>query len=562
MSNLPKDLRQILTSSGFVSEEDYDEAVVSAVELERPISDLLIFRGLISESALGQLIAEHLEVPYISLKTRSIKLETLEIIPEKQARVHSMIPFEQDDKKLHVAFVDPQDFEAMEAAKRNTKLKIEPYYILPTDLTQALTQYKKGIKKVFANILSENIKKTSAKKQSDITKVASDVPIVKILDTILEYAIAERTSDIHIETLHNALLIRFRIDGNLRDIISLPKAVQPALVARIKILSQLKIDEHRIPQDGRFKFAYADQSLALRVSIIPSFYGENIVMRLLFESARPLSMGELGMNDESMDLVKQNIKKPHGMILVTGPTGSGKTTSLYSVLNILNSSKVNICTVEDPVEYGIHRVNQIQVNPQTGLTFSAGLRALLRHDPNVIMVGEIRDKETAEMGIHASLTGHLVLSTLHTNSAVGAIPRLLDMGIEGFLLSSTLNMVIAQRLVRKLCSACIYRVTDDETATQVFKQYRPKVKKVTVFKSKGCSECGHTGFRGRVGIYEILPVTAKIRALISGGASADDILKTARSEGMVTMIEDGLDKTTAGTTTVEEVLRAVRDEEA
>ncbi len=560
-SHLPANLQDILVNSGFVSEADYLSAKEAADELERPIEDILIFRGIISEQALGQLIAEAQGVPFITLKTKSIPLEVLETVPENQARSYQIIPFEKTDTEISIAFTDPQNFESQEIARRATKLKIIPYYILPNDLTQALTQYKKGIKKVFADILSENIKKSTARTQTDITKVASDLPVVKILDTILEYAIAERASDIHVETLNNALMIRFRIDGNLRDIIALPKQIQPAIVARIKILGQLKIDEHRVPQDGRFKFSYADQSIALRVSIIPSFYGENIVMRMLFESARPLSLSELGMSGGALEIIRHNITRPHGMLLVTGPTGSGKTTTLYSILNMLNTTAVNICTVEDPIEYGIHRVNQIQVNPATGLTFAAGLRALLRHDPNIIMVGEIRDTETAEMGIHASLTGHLVLSTLHTNSAVGAIPRLIDMGVESFLLASTLNVVMAQRLVRRLCPSCIYRIADDPTATEVFGKYRPQIKKVTTFRSHGCHECGNTGFRGRISVYEVLEIDGDIRKLIVDNASADNILELAQKQGMTTMIEDGLDKVTAGLTTVEEVLRAVKEQD-
>src|SRR3989344_5653899 len=456
MSLLPEELKTILVNSGFVNEQDFQKASSTAYALEKSVADILIFHGLISEQALGQLISEHLGVPFVSLKSKSIPLETLDLIPEKQARSFRMVPFQETDNELHLAMEDPTDFEALEKIRRRTKKKIVPHYISPPDLSLTLNQYKKGIKKEFAEILSENIEQTAkVKDEEDIAKMAVDLPVIRVLDTILEYAIAERASDIHIETLQNALVIRFRIDGRLQDIIKLPKQVQPAIVARIKILSQLKIDEHRVPQDGRFKYSYADQSLALRVSIIPSFYGENVVMRLLFESTRPLSLEEIGLTGSQLAKLRLNIKKPHGMVLVTGPTGSGKTTTLYSILNILNSIEVNICTVEDPIEYGIHRVNQIQVNPDTGLTFAAGLRALLRHDPNIIMVGEIRDQETAEMAIHASLTGHLVLSTLHTNDASSAIPRFLDMGAEGFLVASTVNLVVAQRLVRKICTNCI-----------------------------------------------------------------------------------------------------------
>ncbi len=559
MALLPPELRTILVDSGFVSEDDFKASLKTAEDLEKPVLDILIFHGIISEEALGQLIAEHLGVPYISLRSKSIPLEVLQIVPEKLARSYKMIPFLETDTQLHVAFEDPKNFEALEAVRRRTKKKILPHYVALTDLTTALNQYKKEIKKIFAEILSENVKQAGPLDKEDISKVAFDLPVVKILDTILEYAIAERTSDIHIETLHNGLAIRFRIDGRLRDIISLPKEIQPAIIARIKILCQLKIDEHRVPQDGRFKFIFDDQSLALRVSIIPSFYGENVVMRLLFESNRPLSLEEIGLTGRQLASLRANIKKPHGMILVTGPTGSGKTTTLYSVLNILNSIQVNICTVEDPIEYGIHRVNQIQVNPDTGLTFAAGMRALLRHDPNIIMVGEIRDQETAEMAIHASLTGHLVLSTLHTNDAAGAIPRLLDMGIEGFLVASTINLVVAQRLVRRLCPVCIARYEPDQVAVKLFAKYRPQVKHISIFKSAGCDECNNSGYKGRIGIYEVLEVTAKVRELITQKVSGDKILAQAREEGMNLMIEDGLDKASAGLTTVEEVIKAVRD---
>jgi type IV pilus assembly protein PilB len=559
MALLPEELKQVLTDSGFVSESDFNQTLETSRNLEKSISDILIFKGLISEQALGQLIAEYLKVPYISLKSKSIPLELLQKIPEKLARAYRIIPFWENENEFHIAMEDPKNFEALERIRRSTSKTIIPHYISPPDLSQALNQYKKEIKKEFSQILTEHIKKTGRVNQEDITKVAVDLPVIKILDTILEYAIAERTSDIHIETLQNALAIRFRIDGQLKDIIKLPKEIQPAIIARIKILSQLKIDEHRIPQDGRFKFTFADQSLALRVSIIPSFYGENAVMRLLFESNRPLSLEEVGLVGQQLNHLRSNIKKPHGMILVTGPTGSGKTTTLYSILNILNSIKVNICTVEDPIEYGIHRVNQIQVNPDTGLTFAAGLRALLRHDPNIIMVGEIRDQETAEMAIHASLTGHLVLSTLHTNDAAGAIPRLLDMDIEGFLVASTVNVVIAQRLVRRLCPICIVRIEPDQVTINLFAKYRPQVKKISIFKSQGCDECNHSGYKGRIGIFEVLEVSGKIRELITQKISGDKILAQAQKEGMTLMIEDGLDKASSGLTTIEEVIKAVRD---
>ena len=380
------------------------------------------------------------------------------------------------------------------------------------------------------------------------------------MDTILEYASGEGSSDIHFEAMETTFLIRFRIDGVLRDILSLPKTIHAGIVARIKILSQLKIDEHRIPQDGRFKFKVQENYIALRVSILPSFYGENIVLRILPESARPLSLEELGLTGHNLELVRHNIRKPHGMILVTGPTGSGKTTTLYSVLNILNTTEVKICTVEDPVEYGIGRVNQTQINLQAGLTFAAGLRSLLRHDPDIIMVGEIRDKETAEMAIHSSLTGHLVLSTLHTNDAAGTIPRFLDMGAEGFLVASTLNLVIAQRLVRKICTSCIETyVPSAETITYLKRFLGEGELSHQFYRGKGCPECNRKGYKGRIGIYEILEINDSIRALILKRVAAEEIADAGVKNGMTRLLRDGIDKASGGLTTIEEVLRVVRE---
>ncbi len=389
---------------------------------------------------------------------------------------------------------------------------------------------------------------------------AEKLPIIKVFDTILEYAFAERASDVHIEIQEKEVVVRFRIDGTLQDIIKLPRGIEEALVARIKILANLKLDEKRIPQDGRYKFNIGDDPISLRISIIPGFYGENVVMRLLNESSRPLSLEELGLNGHNLELVKDNIRKPNGMILVTGPTGSGKTTTLYSALNILNTIDVKICTIEDPIEYGMNRITQIQVNAKTGLTFAAGLRSLLRHDPDIMMVGEIRDRETAEIAIHASLTGHLVISTLQTNDAAGAIPRLLDMGVEGYLAASTINIVMAQRLVKKNCNACIAEYRPDEALLQKLTvEWGVDMVSRKYYKGKGCPECHGSGFSGRIGIYEVLPVTEQIRSMITKGVSSDQIIDTAIKGGMTTMLQDGLDKIAGGQTTIEEVIKAVTE---
>lgn len=556
---LPNDkLKKILVGSGFVGEKEFEDAVKSSSDIGRSVADVLVFRGYITEDALGKLISEFLNVPYADLKRVVIPDEVLSIIPEKLARTYRIIPLEKDGKKLKVAMENPNDFEALEFVKRQTGMEIIPMYARAEDLARALGQYKKNIEKDFDKVIAENLKKASP--EEDLAKAAEKLPIVKILDTLLTYAVAERASDVHIETQADEVVVRYRIDGVLRDIIKLPKGIEDALVARIKILSNLKIDEHRIPQDGRYKFNIDDDVVALRISILPGFYGENVVMRILRETTRPLSLEELGLTGVGLKIIRENITKPHGMILVTGPTGSGKTTTLYSILNILNTVEVKICTIEDPIEYGVARVNQIQVNPKTGLTFAAGLRALLRHDPDIIMVGEIRDKETAEIAIHSALTGHLVLSTLHTNTASGAIPRFLDMGAEGFLLASTINVIIAQRLLRKICSSCIAKYVPDEAVLKkLSSDLGVELSGQKFYKGKGCKECNYKGYSGRVGIYEVLPITEEIRNLISNKPTSEQIQKFAVSEGMVTMLQDGLDKVSSGLTTIEEVVRVVRE---
>lgn len=555
----PVILREIVLKSGFIAPKDFDAAVKTAEELGKTIPDVLVYRGFITEEIMGQLIADYYQVPYINLRHKIVAPELLELVPEEAAATFHIFPVDRQESVLKLAMVDPGDLEAREFVKRKTGLKLTVLYTTTQDLTHAFGQYKRNIKEVFTKIIEENVQKSSVK-TIDEAKLAEDLPIIKILDTVIEYAVAEGVSDIHFEAMETDFLVRFRIDGVLRDVLHLPKNIHPGIVARIKILSQLKIDEHRIPQDGRFKFKVKDEFIALRVSILPAFYGENIVMRILPESSRPLALEELGVVGHNLDVLKNNIKKPHGMILVTGPTGSGKTTTLYSILTILNTTEVNICTVEDPVEYGIKRVNQTQINPAAGLTFANGLRSLLRHDPDIIMVGEIRDQETAEMAIHSALTGHLVLSTLHTNDAAGTMPRFLDMGAEGFLVASTMNMIIAQRLVRKICSACIEPYTPAaETVTYLKKYIGEKDMIQKFYRGKGCAECNNKGYKGRVGIFECLEVNEEIRQLVIKHVSAEEIFHAAVKNGMIPLFEDGLNKASGGVTTIEEVLRVVRE---
>jgi type IV pilus assembly protein PilB len=558
---LPTTLKTVLIDSGFIKEADFAAAQKTAEDLGKPVSDILIFRGLITDDMLGKLIAEHYKVPFTALNNKSIPLEVLKLIPEQAANSFHIIPFLVSEGVVNLGMESPNDIEALEFAKRQTNLQVKPYYITPADFSKTIGQYKKNIKSVFKSIIEENLEKSKQVGIKEAEKAAEELPVIKILDTIIEYAQAERASDIHLEAMEDSVIVRFRIDGILKDILDLPPQIHPPLVARVKILSSLKIDEHRTPQDGRFKFQINQEFISLRVSILPAFFGENIVMRLLSESTRPLSLEELGITGDQLSIIRKSIKKPHGMILVTGPTGSGKTTTLYSILNILNVPEVNICTVEDPIEYGIRRINQAQVNEKAGFTFSSGLRSLLRHDPDVIMIGEIRDEDTAEISIHASLTGHLVLSTLHTNSASGAIPRFLDMGAEGFLLASTINVIIAQRLVRKICQSCIERYTPDPAVVDfISKSFGVSSQNIPeFFQGKGCPECGNSGYKGRVGIYEVLEITPELKHLIITKAPEDEINSMAIKQGMITLMKDGLHKASAGTTTIEEVLRITRE---
>lgn len=555
---LPKEtLKQILVGSGFVTEQGYEEAAQSAEELEKSIEDILIFRGLITPSAYSQLIAEHLHVPYINVGHMSVPNEVLNLIPEKLARNYRMAAFAVENGQLKVAMSNPTDFEALETVKRHTGMQVIPHYAGEEEIRKALGKYKRNIGEDFERVIAENLQQTNLQSE-DIVKAAEKLPVIKILDTILEYSVAERASDVHIETQADHVIIRFRIDGELVDIIKLPKAIDEALIARVKIVANLKLDEHRIPQDGRHKFKVDDDTISLRISIIPGFYGENVVMRLLRESARPLSLEELGMQGRNFEVIQKNMEKPHGMILVTGPTGSGKTTTLYSILNILNTVKVKICTIEDPIEYGMKRITQIQVNNKAGLTFAAGLRALLRHDPDIMMVGEIRDAETAEIAIHAALTGHLVLSTLHTNSAAGAIPRLIDMGVEPFLAASTINVVIAQRLVKKIDQEKLEKYQpDEEFLNNLRNKYGINPTSMQFYRP---DQSVGGRFAGRIGIYEVLEMTDNVRTLVSKKTNSDEIQQAAIKDGMITMMEDGLNKVSAGATTIEEVLQAVFEE--
>ena len=538
----------------------------------------LIKNKVISEELLYETAAQFFKVPFINLRDKKISKEILELIPEPIAQAHHLIALEKENKSLKIACLDPEDLQTFEFIEKKVGLQLVINLTSPSSLKEALKQYHTTLEAAVQKITK---KKEEEGKIKNLKELSGNLPIVRIVDAILEYAIFEKASDIHIEPVEKEIDIRYRIDGILRKVMTLPKSVHPGLVARLKVLANLKVDEHRLPQDGRIKIHTPKYKISFRVSVIPTFEGEKIVMRLLDEKSQMLTLEQLGLLTKPLEIVKRNIKKPHGIILVTGPTGSGKTTTLYSILNVLNDPKVNITTIEDPIEYQIDGVNQCQVSPKIGFTFAKALRAFLRQDPDIIMVGEIRDKETAQIAIHAALTGHLVLSTLHTNDAPTTLPRLLEMGVASFLLASTANLVIAQRLVRKICLNCIQSYNLDEKQIQeLTKQVNlprllqvlqkegaivegrggeQKLESLLFYRGKGCSQCGNQGYKGRLGIYEVLEVTEEMANLISKQAPKEEIYKAAVANGMTTLLEDGFIKAKNGITTLEEVLRVTKE---
>ena len=575
---LPKTLKIVLKTYKLGDAAAWKMAEAKAAKINKTLEETLIADGIVNESDLYEKAAEYLQVPYISLKGKEIKKEVLNLIPGPVAGAHHVVAFDKDKNELRLAMADPTDIQTIEFLHRKTGLDPKVFMTSPSDLKEALHRYHAELEDDIRIV--QDIGKGGEMGGSDLKKAAEEIPTINIVNSLLEHAVYEGASDIHIEPNEKELIVRYRIDGILKNVMTLPKNVQSGLIARIKILSNLKIDEHMAPQDGRFKIQIQDEKMAFRVSIIPVYDGEKIVMRLLHEGAKPLTLDQLGFLDSPRKLVEEAIKKPYGMILVTGPTGSGKTTTLYSILGILNQPDVNISTIEDPIEYRIQGVNQSQINPKVGFTFAAGLRAFLRQDPNIIMVGEIRDQETAEISIHAAMTGHLVLSTLHTNDAPTTLPRLVDMGVPPFLVAYTTNIVMAQRLVRKICTYCkkgyfldksaaseLGRVFDVKKISALFKANIPKdykdegsdVEKITFYKGEGCNRCGQTGYKGRIGIYEILEIDEELIKMINAHATADDIKKYAREHGMITMLEDGLVKAKTGTTTIAEVLRVTKE---
>ena len=569
MLQIPDDkLKDLLIKDGIVDEKAFNEAAQDAKRMGQGVADILISKNVITTDYYSNLISEFFGVEKASLLSRKVDEKLVRLLSEKIAREKRAIVFGRlEDGTYQVAMDDPSNLETIEFLTKHLKGKVKPYLASRDDLNRGFSYYGRQSAEEFKRIIEDNIKTSLRSKVTGIEAVASDLPVVAIVDNLVAYAISSRASDIHIEILEDGVLIRYRIDGILREIIRVPKKVHPSIVARIKLLAALKLDEHIKPQDGRFRHTMGKDVMDVRVAVMPTFYGEKVEMRLLSATERPLSLEELGFLEDHAATVRDNAKKTYGMILVTGPTGSGKTTTLYSVLNILNRPEVNIVTIEDPIEYNMKYVNQTQINAVAGITFSSGLREIVRQDPNIIMVGEIRDQETAQISVQAALTGHLVLSSLHTNDAPTAIPRLIDLGLPPFLVAAVLNLIEAQRLVRRICRDCIVSYKPDSSVLNAVERQLTDLNIDTKFKmpaqlykGAGCLACNNSGYKGRLGIFEVLNVTEDIRKLIVDPAFTLSALRVAaRKGGMVTMFEDGLKKIERGLTTVEEILRVIRE---
>ena len=571
-------LKSFLADAGLVSQRDFDAAEMEAREEGKPVGEILTAHNAIGEDELRRTYAYILGIPFISLAGTTIRYETLSLVPEPVARRNNIIAYAHKGDELEVAMLDTDDLAAIDFIRKKTHLKILPRLTDAASIKFGLKQYQQGLKNNLGEVIrreTEALEKNLDVQEIDLRQIAEGVPAVRIVDTLLRHANAQNASDIHIEPMEETLLIRYRIDGLLHDAMELPKSAAAAITARVKVLSNMRLDEHRLPQDGRFGAESGGEKVSFRVSVLPTYYGEKIVMRLLRDSVSGFTLESIGFHGAGLERMHEAMRATTGMVLSCGPTGAGKSTTLYTLLDIVNTPHVNISTIEDPIEYQMKCINQTQVRPEIGFTFANGLRALVRQDPDIIMVGEIRDKETASLAINAALTGHLVLSTLHTNSAAGAIPRLLDMGVEPFLLVSTLRVCIGQRLVRVLTpSKEKYELSRDEQARlektvdagavlKALKEEKvaPKDatwKSVPFYRPKETAE-HPSGYAGRKGIYEVLPMTSTIKELVMKNATGDEIEKQARSEGMLTMPEDGIFKAAQGITTIEEVLRVVTE---
>ena len=559
-------LEDILYKKGLLSEDQRSAIKLESINSGQSVEKILLQYNSVPIEAITQAKAQILNIPYIKLEGKAISADVLNLVPEAAARRYKIIPFDKKEDELYVAMADPLDIQISQFVEKRSGFRVKPFFAQADDILRAISdQYSQNLTSEVTSALNEVEAVKPDEETGSAPEILREAPVSNIIDQLLEYAIKTRASDIHIEPQEERTRVRYRIDCILQEKILFPKGVHDALVSRIKILSVLKIDEKRLPQDGRFTFTYGKNIVDLRISTVPTIFGEKVVMRLLPKSTGAPSLLELGLRGSSLKSLESQLMRPHGIILICGPTGSGKTTTLYSILSKISTTKVNIVTIEDPVEYQIPGVNQVQVNPGVGLTFASALRSFLRQDPNIIMVGEVRDTETADLAIQAALTGHQVFSTVHTNSSAGAPPRLLDMGVEPFLLTSALNAVVGQRVVRKVCPHCKVELV---AAPEVIENIKSVLGKflpasaytaMQLFKGKGCAYCANTGYLGRTGIYEVLSISEPISKLILEHASSGVIEQAATSAGMVTMKQDGYLKVLEGITTMEEVLRVAQD---
>ena len=578
-------LYKFIIDSGLITTGEYEILKKKAEEKGEPLQDMLMSSGKINEDDFLRIQAYLVGIPFVDLSKTKVSIDILSLIPEPIARKHNIVAFSKKDDYLEVALMDGNDLNAIDFIKKKTGLRVLPRLTNTASIKNLLLQYQKSLKADFGDIIqkeaaglklinndSNDINSDSI---DDLKKMADDLPVIKIVETLLNHAAIQGVSDIHIEHGDANTIIRYRIDGLLHDAMILPKNSGPSITARIKVLANLKLDEKRLPQDGRFKIELDGEKISFRVSVLPTYYGEKIVMRLLRENVSGFTLEGLGFHGQALEDMHDALNYSEGMILTTGPTGSGKTTTLYTMLDLLNTPDVNISTVEDPIEYQIKRINQTQIRSDIGFTFASGLRSLLRQDPDIIMVGEIRDNETASLAINAALTGHLVLSTLHTNSAAGAVPRLMDMKCEPFLLVSTIKIIIAQRLVRKLADTKVKYFLNETELTQLGKKIdldrvlefirkeniidnKLSWKEIPLYKATVVDET-NDGYKGRIGIHEALRVTTIIKELVIKNATADEIQEQAKKDGMLTMLEDGIFQCVQGMTSIEEVLRVAND---
>jgi type IV pilus assembly protein PilB len=571
MAKSKRSLGESLAEDGIITDLQLKEAQAEEKRTGQRLRNVLVRMGLIAEEDLVAFLSNKLGLTRIELGSYLIDPKIVELVPEALARKYELIPVLKIGNRLTCAMVDPWNIFALDEIRMKTGLTIEPAVATESEIKKALNQYygAKGSMEDLIKTIDEEKLGIKGGKELDIKElkgIVEEPVVIKLVNLIIMKAVKEGSSDIHIEPEEETLKIRLRVDGMMHEIESPPKHLQSALISRIKIMANLDIAERRIPQDGRFTIKMEGKQVDVRVSLIPTIYGENVVMRLLDASSALLTMEQLGFSKQMLEKYAKLVVRPHGIILVTGPTGSGKTTTLYASLDKINTPEKNIITIEDPVEYKLPGIRQIQVDAKVELTFANGLRSILRQDPDIIMVGEIRDLETAEIAIQAALTGHLVFSTLHTNDAPGAVTRMVDMGVEPFLVSSSVIGILAQRLVRKICEACKeeYKPADGELKDiGLLNDPRSTIhdpQTILFYRGKGCPKCMNTGYKGRISIYELMLPDDKIRNAIVGKVQADEIRKLARSAGMTTLMDDGIEKVKAGITTVEEVLRVTREE--